>query len=91
MVVYPVYLDSTVSRKEGRRVPLSLAVPNPTIEEIVEVCVKLGLNPEVEAEKAYPRDFTRKGRIIVDKLENKLKTLYTIAKALKEARQHKHK
>mgnify|MGYP001772638574 CR=1 FL=1 len=84
VAIYPAYFDANLSRKEGRRVPLNLAVPSPSIEDIVEVCNKLNLNPEIEPEKAYPRNFTLKGRVIVDKRGSKVKTLLLIAGELKK-------
>ncbi|MCC6053778.1 MAG: signal recognition particle subunit SRP19/SEC65 family protein [Thermosphaera sp.] len=84
IVVYPSYFDSNRSRREGRRVPLSQSIPNPRIEEIVKTCERLGLNPEVEPNKTYPRDILSPSRIIVDKKESKLKTLILIASELKK-------
>lgn len=83
IVIYPAYLDANLTRREGRRVPLHMAVPNPSIESIVSACKDLGLNPEVEVDKKYPRDSLRAGRIVVDKRESKLKTIYMIAQNLK--------
>ena len=89
IVIYPAYLDSSLSRKEGRRVPRSLAVHNPRIEEIVKAAEELGLNPIVEDSK-YPRLWWRyKVRIVVDKVDSKQKILKMIAEKIKELR-HKH-
>lgn len=87
IVIYPAYLDSKASRKEGRRIPLQLAVPSPTIREIVDACMRLGLNPVVEDGKAYPRSPSIRGRIIVEKRgESKLGILKAIAGELKNIR-----
>ncbi len=86
IVIYPAYIDSTLSRKEGRRVPRELAVPNPRVEEIVEACEKLGLNPSVE-EARYPRVWWKFNyRVIVDKKMCKQKVLKEIAYKIREMR-----
>jgi signal recognition particle subunit SRP19 len=41
--VYPVYFDASRTVKEGRRVPLSLAVPNPMAKELAEAAASLGI------------------------------------------------
>ncbi|MEM0246218.1 MAG: signal recognition particle subunit SRP19/SEC65 family protein [Desulfurococcaceae archaeon] len=83
IVVYPAYFDANLTRKEGRRVPLHLAVPSPSLEHIFSTCKTLGLNPELEPDKTYPRCINAKGRIIIDKRGSKLKTLYLVANELR--------
>jgi len=89
-VLYPAYIDSTISRSEGRRIPSASAVPSPSIEEIYNAAVKLGLNPAVEKDKAYPGKWWVKGRVIVDKKFNKTTLLRKIAIKIKEDRARKH-
>ncbi len=87
IVIYPEYLDSRLSRSEGRRINKELAIPNPRIDEIVKAAEKLGLNPIVEADASYPRNWwEHRGRVIVDKIGSKLNTLKEIAKILKQTR-----
>ena len=89
VVVWPIYLDSTASRSEGRKVPMSYAVRKPRVEEIVEAAERLGLNPEVE-EARYPRRWwEQKKRVIVDKVGSKLNTLKMIAEEVKKLRQER--
>lgn len=90
IVVYPQYIDSRKSRNEGRRIPLSYAVPSPRVEEIVRAAEKLGLNPVIEESK-YPREWwTSEERVIVDKKNSKLKTLKLIAEKINEMRGKKY-
>lgn len=84
VVIYPVYFDYNRSRKEGRRVPRSLAVQNPSIEEIAAVAGELGLDPEISSEAKYPKDPTIKGRVVVNKYISKQQTLLLLAKTLRE-------
>lgn len=79
LTVYPSYLDCSVSRSKGRRVPKSLCVPNVTVDEIKKACEALGLSFVVEAEKKYPRDWKRSGRVLVEKKWGKAQLLRQIA------------
>jgi len=89
-VIYPQYLDSAKTRSEGRRVPLNIAVSNPLIEEIYAAAEALGLNPEIEEEKRYPKLWWEQpGRVIVDKVGSKLKTLKLVASKINELRKHR--
>ncbi len=84
IAIYPAYLDSRRSRKEGRRVPLSLAVKGPTIEEIYKAAKRLKLNPVMEPEVKYPRTwFFESGRVMVLKIGSKQKTLRLIAEIMR--------
>ncbi|KHJ42668.1 SRP19 protein [Trichuris suis] len=58
ITIYPAYLNSKKSVAEGRRVPLSKAVENPTCSEIAEILKNIQLNVKIE-KKMYPRDPNR--------------------------------
>ena len=89
IVVWPVNIDANASIREGRKIPLSKAVPRPTIEEIVRAANDLGLNPEVE-EKAYPRKWhSERRRVAIDKRGSKRATLVLLSEAIRELRRHK--
>ncbi|RLE82649.1 MAG: signal recognition particle protein Srp19 [Thermoprotei archaeon] len=67
-ILWPVYFDKNRSRREGRRVPLNLAVENPSVDEISFAVKKMGLEPVVERDKAHPTTwFELKGRVLVRK------------------------
>jgi len=61
VVVWPVYLDSTKSRMEGRKVPKGLAVQTPRLEEINEAASKLLLEAELAPGKSRPSLWWEKG------------------------------
>jgi len=88
IVIYPQYLNSKLSRSEGRRIPLNIAVPNPSIDEILKAAEDLGLNPVYEDDKRYPRNWWMvKGRVIVDKKNySKARILRMIAIKIREYR-----
>ena len=64
-VLYPIYFSSLHTRAEGRRVPSSLAVPNPLAREIAHACSQLGLQVLFEPGKGHPRDWSNPGRVRV--------------------------
>ncbi len=85
-VVWPAYIDSQVPRSRGRKVPLSVAVPSPTIDELVRAARDLGLNPTVE-EKPYPRLWHQyRSRVVVDKKLGRSGTLRALAQRVRELR-----
>lgn len=76
------YFDSSLKRREGRRVPLNLASKSPSLTELLEACRKLSLEP-VASEARYPRAFWKSsGYVSVKKTGPKQKVLVEVAKAL---------
>lgn len=47
-ILYPLYLNKKKSVKKGRLVPSDIAVQNPTAQEILDVCGRLGLRAAME-------------------------------------------
>jgi signal recognition particle subunit SRP19 len=87
IVIWPTYLDKRVSRGRGRRIPRKIAVKSPKPDEIVKALRKLGLEVDVEPDKAYPkRWWDEKGRIIVKKVKSKDALLREVALTIKEMR-----
>ena len=64
-VIWPAALDAECTRREGRRVPLSLAVPEPTVDEIAKAVQQVGYDSVIEREKTYPREYEPRGRVLV--------------------------
>jgi len=90
-IIWPVYIDSNRTKREGRRINKSDAVSNPKLTEISRAARKLNLNPKTEDDKSYPRFWwENSGRIIVER-ENtsKNKILVEISQTIKSLRQHK--
>jgi signal recognition particle subunit SRP19 len=87
LVIWPAYIDKTKSRRDGRIVSRKTSVESPTINEINQAAQKLGLNPEVEADKAYPRSWWEiKGRVLIDNTAPKTHLSRRICAAIKEMR-----
>ena len=86
-IIWPAYFDSAKTRKKGRRVPKSLAVQSPKIQEIKEAAEKLGLKHEVAAEIGYPKTpWFKTGMIRVEKKGSKEQIIKKIAKQLLKIR-----
>ncbi len=87
VVLWPRYFDARHSRREGRRVPRSLAVPSPELEELVRAVDRLGLGYEVEEQAAHPAEWwAPKGRVLVDKRMPKSRLLRLVGEELRRAR-----
>lgn len=66
--IYPTYLNSKRTEAQGRKIPLSKAVENPTLNEIKDVLVNAKFPVEVEPGKCFPRElykYENRGRIRV--------------------------
>jgi signal recognition particle subunit SRP19 len=64
-VIWPAYLDASLSRAEGRRVPEDVAVEEPTVDEIATAVQQVGYDAVIEREMTYPREFEPRGRVLV--------------------------
>ncbi len=86
-IIWPAYFDQAKTRKEGRRVPKSLAVQSPRIAEITAAVTKLGLKYEVTADAGYPKTpWAKTGMIMVEKTTSKEQVIKRIAKQLLKLR-----
>lgn len=90
--VYPEHIDHRLSRRLGRKIPLSLAVDNPTLDELIAACELLGIPTIVERNKSHPSNWIeRKGRIKILKLTriSKHKLLKLLAHKINQIREGK--
>jgi signal recognition particle subunit SRP19 len=82
-IIWPIYFDSSKSRKKGRRVPKNLAVQSPKITELKEATDKLGLKNEINLEAHFPKiPWAKTGMLLVEKKEAKEKIIQKMAKQL---------
>ncbi len=87
LVIWPAYIDQTKSRSSGRIISRKNAIKEPHLNEIKEAAKQLGLNPEVEPEKAYPKSWWEvSGRVLVDDKGPKSVIAKQIALAIKKKR-----
>ena len=61
--LYPAYINGKLTIDQGRRVPKAKAIDNPTCHEMAEILQYLKIPCVIEVEKAYPKDWTQKGRV----------------------------
>ena len=82
--VYPCYFDSSLTRKEGRRVSKSEAVTQPNLSRISRAAKAAGLSvAEEDASASHPaRWFAKEGRLVVEYAGSKEELLHTIASRL---------
>jgi signal recognition particle subunit SRP19 len=82
-ILWPCYFDIGLSRAEGRRVPRSLAVQNPTAQEIYDVAIALGLKAALHEGRGHPsRWWEHEGRVAVEKGQAKAELMGNIAQRL---------
>jgi len=85
--VWSIYLDRHKSREEGRKISLKEALEAPTLEEIEKAAESLDLDPKVEKEKAYPREWWgASGRVLVKKTKPKSLLLKELAAEIRKRR-----
>ncbi|MDJ1420988.1 MAG: signal recognition particle protein Srp19 [Candidatus Methanoperedens sp.] len=90
LIIWPVYLDATKSRAEGRILPMKESIKSPTLKEIEKAAAELNLGPVVETDKAYPKSWwTTGGRVLVDKKGPKSITVKQIAQRINKTRGQK--
>lgn len=73
-VIWPAYLDAELSRSEGRRVPVDLAVSDPTVDEIARAVQQVGYDAVIERDKTYPREHEPRGRVLVQNADDASKS-----------------
>ena len=73
-VIWPAYLDASRTRGEGRRIPRSNAVEEPTIDEIAQAVQQVGYDAVIDREAIYPREYESRGRVLVQDADDATKT-----------------
>jgi signal recognition particle subunit SRP19 len=87
MVVWPANLDSTKSRKQGRKLAKGAAIQTPRLEEINEAATKLSLEAELVPTKSKPSAWWEKsGYAIFPKKAVKADILRSLASEIRKSR-----
>ena len=87
IILWPSYFDSRKKRSSGRRVPKSLGVEQPTVEEIFKAVSSLGLAAIILEEKSYPSNWwEHEGCVSVEKSLPKTELINKVAPKLKALR-----
>lgn len=81
-VIYPNYLDSTKTGKQGRRIAVDSAVPVPTVSDLSQALQQLGVRHVVQPYKGYSPDaacvWDNPGRCLVDVTNYKKRELLSL-------------
>lgn len=90
-VFYPIYIDSKVSLRDGRKYSKESAVTKPTFREIKQSLDALGIPYVEEAKKRHPKDIENQGRfkiknekgrkIISQEIANKIRDIRSKSEA----------
>jgi signal recognition particle subunit SRP19 len=68
--IYPSYVDSAKTMKQGRRIGVEKAVDTPTVQDLSEALASLNIRHATQPHKGYSRDQTtlwdNPGRVRVD-------------------------
>ena len=82
LIIWVDYFNSAIKRSEGRRVPLSSAVRDPTLQELVRATKGIGYSPEPQ-EGYYPkRSKVKSGYVSLTKKVSKSITVKKVANRL---------
>jgi signal recognition particle subunit SRP19 len=68
LIIWPAYLDSKLSRSQGRRIPANLGAPDVTVDLLKQAADMRNLESDIEPGKRYPRQGVDRGGYLV--LEN---------------------
>lgn len=87
-VLWIDYFNSTISRENGRRIPLNKSVKDPTLEELSEAARRLGYKPESVKASVPSRPSQPSGYVSIEKKTGSKKThaIAEIAKTLSSVR-----
>jgi signal recognition particle subunit SRP19 len=87
IIIWPAYFDLTKTRKDGRQISKSLAVPSPKILEIKDAAEKIGLKCELVPDAGYPKTpWLKTGMLLVNKKEPKDRIIENVAHQLLKTR-----
>jgi signal recognition particle subunit SRP19 len=84
LILWPVYFDSTKTRKSGRRIAKNLAISNPKASEIKEAAEKLHFACELVSDVGYAKTpWLRPSMVLIKKRkESKEAVIEMIAKEM---------
>ncbi len=90
IVIWPQYLDSTIPRRLGRRLPKNYSISKPTLDELVTACKELGLECKADESVRYSRTWYLggNGRVVIygSRDTKKLNLLKALSAKVKDLR-----
>ena len=92
MVIWPANLDSTKTRRSGRKIPKAQALQSPRLDELREAANTLSLEHEPITGKSRPVTWwERGGYLIMSKSSHKSEVLRSLANEVRKQRSMKEK
>jgi signal recognition particle subunit SRP19 len=88
IVVWPSQLDSTLTRSQGRTLPVARAVRQPTLREISQAATMLGYSPQINEKAGLPKaSWHKTGYVILKKTGRRQSVLKNLAGEIVKNRQ----
>lgn len=88
IIIWPFHLDSSRTRRLGRRLPVARAVKQPSLKEVANAATALGYSPEAREKAALPSSpWEKAGYVLVKKREARPLVLKAIAGEIVRTRQ----
>jgi signal recognition particle subunit SRP19 len=88
LIVWPAHLDSSKTRGQGRRLPVSRAVKQPSLKEVWQAAMSLGYSPETKEKAALSGSpWEKTGYVTVKKKSQRSSVLKGIAGEIVKNRQ----
>ena len=82
LVIWIDYFNSGFSRKDGRRVPLNIAVRNPSLQELEEAAKRAGYKPEPNEASHPKRMQLSSGYVSIERNKPKIQAIKELASRL---------
>jgi signal recognition particle subunit SRP19 len=90
MIIWPQYFDKNRPVRLGRRIPLEMATPDPTVQDLANAARKLGYQIEVDPKPKYPPTWYDEatGNVLIDAMgQKKLFVLHRLAPEIQALQQ----
>lgn len=86
--MWPSELDSACTRAQGRKLPVSRAIKQPSLREVTEASAALGYSPQPSEKAALPRiHWDKTGYLLMKRVGQRSSMLKNIAGEIVKARQ----
>lgn len=88
MIIWPAQIDSSKTRGQGRKLPVSRAVKQPSTKEVWQAAMSLGYSPEITEKTALSKSpWEKTGHVVVKKTGQRPTVLKSIAGEIVKNRQ----
>ncbi len=85
-MIWPAFIDSELSRSQGRRLARRLCVKGPSVEEMLDSARSLGLKCEVAAKSLPRRWYCESKALLVDEKLPRAEAIRRIAEEIRRRR-----